>query len=93
MSDAIALNKIRECVKRANAEGRDVVEYLARYGWLATPSWQNVVEVELIDNLITKLADISVAQIVGGAYATGNWTADHFMAGVLRFLKEEREKV
>lgn len=93
MTNAAALAKIRMCIKRAAEEGRDPVEYLDAYGWLATPSRLDEVELELLDEIMDVFRRTSVAQLVGGAYATGNWSANDFAAGVIRVLQREKEKI
>lgn len=93
ITDTAAIAKVRECIKRANAEGRDVAEYLAVYGWLATPSWQKTVELELMDQLIDLAERTSAAQLIGGSYATGQWTPADMRLGFLRLLEDFEEKI
>jgi len=93
VTNTLALAKIRLCMKRAVEEGRDPVEYLDAYGWLATPSRLAEVELELIDEVIDEFERTSVAQMVGGSYATGNWSANDFMRGVQRTMQRIREKI
>lgn len=80
-------------VWRAVRGGRDLGEYLDQYGFLATPQRVARKQAEAVERAAEEIGKLTLPDLIGARYHTGNYTAFDVVTGVQRRLQLMAEEV